>query len=170
MNEDTFGSGSISNQGGFKSSTPQERFAKQLDQDLERKSKTLSQSTIRKLLKDDTAQWARSIYNQKIAQSSAANTSSQNSTPSYATTKISESSSGITGGSSSIVGYSGASAKANTDTYGVANGSSLGDILYWDPESGTSGSWVVLFAPQGGGLKVLAINGGAPFWNDTEDC
>lgn len=154
----------------YKSSTEQERFAKQLDRDLERKSKTLSQSTLRRLLSDDTAKWAKSIYDQKTAQSSATNTSAQSASPSYATTKISESSNGVTGGASSIVGLSGESAGSSTDTPSVADGANLGDILYWDPESGVNGDWVVLPAPQGGGLRVLAIDGGAPFWNETESC
>lgn len=75
MAEDKFGSGSISNQGGFKYSTPQERFAKQLERDLEgrRKERRLSQSTLRKLITDDTAQWARNIYAEKTAKNAAIN-------------------------------------------------------------------------------------------------
>lgn len=71
MDEDKFGSGSISNQGGFKYSTPQERFARQLDRDIKRDR--LSQSTLRKLITDDTAQWARNIYAEKTAKNAAIN-------------------------------------------------------------------------------------------------
>jgi hypothetical protein len=62
----------------YKSSTPQERFSKQLDRDLSRGS--LSQSTIRKLITDNTAAWANSIYSQKLAQNAATSASfNQNS-------------------------------------------------------------------------------------------
>jgi hypothetical protein len=71
----------------YKSSTEQQRFARQLDRDLARKSGRLSQSTIRKLISNDTAQWAKSIYDQKLSQNSSNNTSAQQSSPIYATTQ-----------------------------------------------------------------------------------
>lgn len=78
-------------QSKYKSSTEQERFSRQIDRDLARGSGKLSQSVIRKLLTDDTKQWANAIYNQKLAQNNATNASAQQSPPStFATTQTSE--------------------------------------------------------------------------------
>ena len=72
----------------------------------------------------------------------------------------------------------------------LPEGSTKGDLLYWDPEAGNGGSWVVLTAPSangsilywddgdwnfltppsGSGLKVLTASGGNLAWTDTEDC
>ncbi len=119
MNKDTFGSGSISSQGGFKSSTPQERFAQQIDRDLGRKSQRLSQSSIRALIADDTKQWANSIYGQKLAQNTANNASAQQTaSATFATTQTSKTSIPSEGGTSiTMVGNTG-SASASSDTLG----------------------------------------------------
>jgi hypothetical protein len=50
------------------------------------------------------------------------------------------------------------------------NGTNKGDILYWDPESGEDGEWVIFSAPTGDGLKVLTIENGELAWTSTEDC
>lgn len=44
-------------------------------------------------------------------------------------------------------------------------GENIGDLLYWD---GTE--WVILPAPTGSAMKVLASSGGVPYWASTEDC
>lgn len=49
----------------------------------------------------------------------------------------------------------------------LPNGTNNGDLLFWDS---SSEKWTILAPPSGSGLKVLASNGGVPFWNDTEDC
>jgi hypothetical protein len=76
------------------------------------------------------------------------------------------------------------------DPVGFPEGSTKGDLLYWDPAAGDGGDWVVLAAPSsngsilywnenswnflappsGSGLKVLTATGGELAWNDTEDC
>jgi hypothetical protein len=71
----------------YKSSSEQERFSRQLNRDLGRGR--LSQSTIRKLITNDTAQWARSIYDQKLSQNGATNASAQQISPTFATTQTS---------------------------------------------------------------------------------
>lgn len=78
-------------QSEYKSSTAKERFSRQLDRDLARKSGRLSQSVIRALLADQTSQWAKSIYNQKLSQNSAANSSTQQTSQTFATTQTNES-------------------------------------------------------------------------------
>jgi hypothetical protein len=52
----------------------------------------------------------------------------------------------------------------------VPDGTNKGDILYWNPEVGDEGAWVVLAAPSDSNLRVLTISGGNLAWNDTEDC
>jgi len=87
------GSGSLGGakqESQYKSSTEQERFARQLDRDLARKSKRLSQSTIRKLISEDTSQWAKSILDQKISQNFSTNASAQQAQPTSATTQTSD--------------------------------------------------------------------------------
>lgn len=46
----------------------------------------------------------------------------------------------------------------------LPNGQSVGDILYWN-----GSSWSPLPSPSGG-LRVLASDGGIPYWIATEDC
>jgi len=53
---------------------------------------------------------------------------------------------------------------------GLPEGDNKGDLLYWDPAAGEGGTWVVLSAPSGSGLKVLTANGGTLIWTATEDC
>jgi hypothetical protein len=80
-----------SEQSPYKSSSEQQRFSRQLDRDLARSSGKLSQSVIRKLLTEDTKQWANAIYNQKLAQNNSTNASAQQSPPTaFATTQTSE--------------------------------------------------------------------------------
>jgi hypothetical protein len=55
-------------------------------------------------------------------------------------------------------------------TFGLPKGENLGDMLYWDPEAGDEGEWVILSAPEEDGLKVLTINSGVLAWTNTEDC
>jgi hypothetical protein len=150
----------------YKKSTERERFSRQLDRDLSRKSQRLSQATIRKLISNDTAQWAKAIYDQKLAQNNSTNSASQQSSPSFATTQSTESpipSSNLGAGGSG--GSSDNGANASSDTIGaLPTGTSLGDILYWDP---AILDWAILSAPQGD-LKGLVIKGGAPFWLDGQ--
>jgi len=131
-------------QSQYKSSNEQQRFARQLDRDLARSSGRLSQSVIRRLITDDTAQWAKSIYDQKLSQVGASNTSAQSSTAPHATTKSSESSATTTSGGASITGLG--AAGANSDT--------ISEIPI-QPEDGT---W------------VLGSIGGVIQWIATEDC
>jgi hypothetical protein len=69
----------------YRSSSEKERFERQLDRDLSRpsnrgkQSPNLSQSAIRKLISEQTSDWARSIYNQKAGQNYSTNFSSQSS-------------------------------------------------------------------------------------------
>lgn len=94
----------------YKSSTEKERFSRQPDRDLARKSGRLSQSTIRKLISNDTAQWAKAIYDQKLSQNSSNNTSAQQSSPTYATTQSSNAGISASGDTQiSNDGYAGAS-------------------------------------------------------------
>jgi hypothetical protein len=44
-------------------------------------------------------------------------------------------------------------------------GENVGDLLYWDSEA-----WVILPPPSGTDTKVLASNGGVPYWLGTEEC
>lgn len=46
----------------------------------------------------------------------------------------------------------------------ISGGTATGQLLYWSGDA-----WVTL-DPPGGGLHVLASNGGEPFWIETEDC
>jgi hypothetical protein len=52
----------------------------------------------------------------------------------------------------------------------LPKGTNKGDLLYWNPESGDEGEWVVLSAPSGTSLIVLGFTGGTVAWVDTEDC
>ena len=73
----------------------------------------------------------------------------------------------------------------------MPNGNSRGDLLYWDPQAGEGGAWVVLNtsgaqkgsllvwgedtwqilnAPQGGDLHVLSVQNGEISWIQTQDC
>lgn len=52
----------------------------------------------------------------------------------------------------------------------LPRGSSKGDLLYWDPEAGEEGAWVVLAAPSGSTLNVLTIQNGNLSWTATQDC
>lgn len=149
--------GGKTQESSYKSSTEQQRFSRQLERDLGRSSNkskiergedpSLSQSTLRKMISDDTSQWARSIYNQKLSQNSAVNNvSSQNTSQSMPTTQSFSSGAGVgaTGGGGSRIGGSQSSASASVDTLGsLPLGSSVGDLLYWDGEE-----WV-LFTPSG---------------------
>jgi len=78
----------------YKSSTEQERFARQLVRDMERSSNVrraergeslrLSQSTIRKLISEDTRNWARAIADQKLASNNSGNIATQANRPTSA--------------------------------------------------------------------------------------
>jgi len=143
MGEDKFGSGSISNQGGFKSSTPQERFTRQLERDIKRDR--LSQSTLRKLITDDTAQWARNIYAEKAAQNAAINTLNTQNQSRQIVGVIKESGGGVSGDTqvaAGLVPTSSASASASPVEFpeGGGTGGCNGLQLY------TSGSNVFLTA------------------------
>jgi hypothetical protein len=73
----------------------------------------------------------------------------------------------------------------------LPKGSNRGDLLYWDPQAGEDGAWVVLDtsganqgtllvwgedtwqilnAPQNGDLHVLSVQDGYISWTPTEDC
>jgi hypothetical protein len=47
----------------------------------------------------------------------------------------------------------------------IPDGENVGDLLYWD-----GAAWVILPPPSDSALRVLATNGGVPFWAQTEDC
>jgi hypothetical protein len=47
----------------------------------------------------------------------------------------------------------------------LPDGENVGDLLYWDSEA-----WVILPPPSGTDTKVLASNGGVPYWLGTEEC
>jgi hypothetical protein len=78
-----------------------------------------------------------------------------------------------------------------TDLNVPPDGSNLGDLLYWNPQAGEGGAWVVLNtsgadrgtllvwggntwqilnAPQGGDLHVLSVQNGYVSWAPTQDC
>ena len=171
MAEDKFGSGSISNQGGFKYSTPQERFARQLERDLEggRKERRLSQSTLRKLITDDTAQWARNIYAEKTAKNAAINvlnTQNQSKLTSSAVTELGFGGAagevGIAGGGMASSGA--ASSSAEEVTGGGGGGGCNGLQLY------VSGSNVLLSAaPIAGRILSVFNNGSAMLVGNTSE-
>jgi hypothetical protein len=52
----------------------------------------------------------------------------------------------------------------------LPRGEDKGDLLYWDPAEGEGGEWVILPPPSGTDTKVLASNGGVPYWLGTEEC
>jgi hypothetical protein len=55
----------------------------------------------------------------------------------------------------------------------LPDGGSRGDLCYWNPDAGVSGTgkWVVLAAPEDQGtLHVLTAQDGALTWTATEDC
>jgi len=168
-------------QSQYKSSTPQERFSRQLDRDISRGGR-LSQSTIRALITNDTAQWAKSIYDQKLSQNNSSNFSLQQSTPSFATTQTSEElpTSAIGGNMLVNDGYATAGSgnssvpeEEEEDEGGggadLPEGGTFGDILYWNPAGGESGDWVVLPAPEDDEeLKALTFQNGDIEWNLIE--
>ena len=47
----------------------------------------------------------------------------------------------------------------------LPSGENIGDLLYWD-----GGAWAVLPVPSGTDTRVLASNGGVPYWLATEEC
>jgi hypothetical protein len=47
----------------------------------------------------------------------------------------------------------------------LPDGENAGDLLYWDGEA-----WAVLPVPSGTDTRVLASNGGVPYWLATEEC
>jgi hypothetical protein len=178
----------------YKSSTQEERAKRQLARDRERPSvqkalksnkdifSRLSQSSqayLRQKINQDTAQWARSIYDQKLSQNGATNASAQQTSPTFATTQTSAI--GAPSGAG-IMASVGSSAGASTDSVEDANlpiGSTFGDILYWDPLAGGDdeeeggGDWVVLPAPEENEeeeneLKALTFQNGEIEWNPIE--
>lgn len=72
----------------------------------------------------------------------------------------------------------------------LPRGSSKGDLLQWDPESGEEGAWIILAVPEDNGsmlywtgnawqfleppsgstLNVLTIQNGNLSWTATQDC
>jgi hypothetical protein len=52
----------------------------------------------------------------------------------------------------------------------LPSGEKLGDILYWNPNSGENGEWVILSAPSGSVLYALTIQNGTLTWTATQDC
>jgi hypothetical protein len=156
----------------YKKSTEQERFSRQLDRDLARKSQRLSQSTIRKLITNDTSQWAKAIYDQKLAQNNSTNASAQQNSnqPSSSTVSITETSEvgAILNSGPSVASSAGASTDSVEDI-DLPIGSTFGDILYWDPAVGESGDWVILPAPEDDEeLKALTFQNGDIEWNLIE--
>jgi hypothetical protein len=136
-------------QSQYKSSTPQERFSRQLDRDISRGGR-LSQSTIRALITNDTAQWAKSIYDQKLSQNNSSNFSSQQSTPSFATTQTSEDApTAMLANDGYATAGSGNSSVPEEEEDDEGGGGAdlpegaLGDLLY---NNGTD--WVVLSPPE----------------------
>jgi hypothetical protein len=53
---------------------------------------------------------------------------------------------------------------------GLPDGTNKGDIIYWDPNSGEDGEWVVLSAPSSDSLRVLTIKNNTLAWTETEEC
>jgi hypothetical protein len=56
------------------------------------------------------------------------------------------------------------------DIVTVPPGINKGDLLYWDPQQGEEGAWVVLPAPSDNSLRVLTLESGVLAWTATEEC
>lgn len=150
----------------YKKSTPQERFARQLDRDMSRPSgPRLSQSAIRALITNDTASWAKSIFDQKAAQNYGANfASAQTQISTTSSSQSISSSSSDSGGGTAMTPNESSNAKDSEDS-GLEDGTQVGQMLYWSGDE-----WVTLNPPSGNKLFVLASYGGVPFWSQTQDC
>ena len=153
----------------YKKSTPQERFARQLDRDMSRPSgPRLSQSTIRTLITKDTASWAKSIFDQKASQNYAANFSTSQNAGSITSSQAATGSSSSDGSGGATTLSPNESSNASTSSEGgLDDGTAVGQMLYWSGEA-----WVTLNPPTSGDNKphVLASIGGAPYWLATEEC
>lgn len=150
----------------YKKSTPQERFARQLDRDMSRPSgPRLSQSAIRTLITNDTASWAKSIFEQKAAQNYGANfASAQTQISTTSSSQSISSSSSDSGGGTAMTPNESSNAKDSEDS-GLEDGTQVGQILYW-----TGDAWQFLDPPSGSTLNVLTIQNGNLSWTATQDC
>lgn len=159
-----FGSGTITSASQYSMSTPQERFSRQLDRD--RRRNRLSQSSLRTLITNDTAQWARAILSEKLATNNAVNyTNTQNQSKQRIAT-ISESGGTVSGDirvSSGIAPT--ASTTSSSSMAPLISAKDMGDLLYWDGLK-----WAILKRPEANTLRVLTIQGGILNWMATEDC